>query len=40
MKLIAEQVKYLRERKEELLQKKNEFKRYLRENREKDTMDG
>ena len=39
MKLIAEQVKYLRERKEELLQKKREFTRYLSESRERDTMD-
>ncbi len=39
MKLIAEQVKYLRERKEELLQKKREFKKYLSESRERDTMD-
>ena len=39
MKLVAEQVKYLRERKAELLKKKDEYAEYVR-SREKTSIDG
>ena len=40
MKLVAEQIKYLRERKEELLRRKKAFAHYLSNNREKDSLEG
>ena len=40
MKLVAEQIKYLRERREELVSRKNAFTRYLSNSREKESMEG
>ena len=40
MKLVADQIKLLRERKRELIQKRIEYNEYLTNHREKDQMDG
>ena len=40
MKLVAEQVKLLRKKREELLKSKREYSKYLSESRERDSIDG